>query len=206
MKRDFLKEMELSDEQINQIMAEHGKTVNEIKEKADKVDTLESQIEDYQTQIAERDKQLKDLSKKANGNEELQQQIKDLQTANDEAQKDFEKKLEHQKKESRIELALKDAGARNPKIVKAQIDLDKVSVDGDNLVGFNEQLDSLKESDAYLFGEEEPKSLKGRQPQPTSQKPSDTLTQEKFNQMGYSEKAKLYQEQPDLYNQLAKGE
>ena len=59
--------------------------------------------------------------------------------------------LEAVRKDSKIEIALINAGARNIKSVKANLDLDKVKLDGDKLLGFDEQLEELKKSDAYLF-------------------------------------------------------
>jgi len=50
-----------------------------------------------------------------------------------------------------IDLALVGAKARNPKLAKAAIDMSLVKLDGDKLVGLDEQLAKLKESDAYLF-------------------------------------------------------
>ena len=203
MKRKQLEELGLDEEQVNAVMKAYGGSINEIKDKAEKVDGLESQIEDYKRQLKDRDEQLDDLKDKAQGNEDLQQQIKDLQKANDDAEKEFQGKLAQQKKESKLELALKDAGARNTKAVKANLNLDAVSLDGENLIGLDEQLNGLKESDAYLFGEEQPKGLAGRDPVPgdDSSKPK-SVTKEQFNQMGYGERVKLYQEQPDLYRKL----
>lgn len=39
--------------------------------------------------------------------------------------------------------------------------------------------------------------------EPTEQKPS--VTREEFNKMGYTERVKLKNEQPETYNELAKG-
>lgn len=203
MKRDFLKELELDDEVIGKIMAEHGKTVNSIKEQADQVDGLNSQIEDYKQQIKDRDKQLEDLKKQSGDNQELKDQIKQMEKDNQQVQDDLNQKLEQQKKESKLELALKDAQARNPKAVKALLDSDKISLDGDNLIGLEDQLKGLKESDAYLFGEDKPAGLQGRDPVPGNDdhKPKE-VTKEQFNKMGYQERAQLFQEQPDVYKQL----
>ncbi|WP_373894456.1 phage scaffolding protein [Virgibacillus sp. CBA3643] len=207
MNREYLKGLGLSDENIESIMKEHGKTVNSIKEKADKVDGLESQIADYDQQIKDRDKQLEDLQKQAKGNDDLQQTIKDLQKANDDAQKDFDAKLAQQKKESKLEIALKDAKARNPKAVKALLDDEKISIDGDNLIGLEDQLKGLQESDAYLFGEDEPPGLKGRQPHSSDpNKQHQGITKEQFSKMSYSEKVNLYNEDLETYQKLSKGE
>ena len=39
--------------------------------------------------------------------------------------------------------------------------------------------------------------------EPTEQKPS--ISQDEFNKLGYSERVKLKNEQPETYNELAKG-
>lgn len=204
MKREFLTDLGLEGEQVDAIMKEHGKSVNALKDEADKVDDLQKQVDDYKTQLDDRDKQLKDLEKSAKGNEDLQKEIKDLQKANDDTKKEYETKLAEQRKESKLELALKDAKAKNPRAVKALLDAEKVSLDGDNLIGLEDQLSALKESDAYLFGEDEPKGLKGREPHPSDpNKQQQGITKEQFNQMGYTDRVKLYSENPDLYKQLS---
>lgn len=203
MKRDFLKELGLEEESINKIMAEHGKTVNEYKDKADKVDSYESQIQDYDQQLKDRDKQLKDLSKQAEGNEDLQKQIKNLQKQNEDTQQEWQQKLDQQKKESKVELALKDAGARNPKAVKALLNNDAISLDGDNLLGLSEQLESLKDSDDYLFGEQQPAGLKGRDPVPGKEgDPKPTKNPFSKEQRNLTEQGQLIRNNPDEARKL----
>ena len=45
--------------------------------------------------------------------------------------------------------------------------------------------------------------LNAKDVEPTKQEPS--VTQEHFNKMGYTERVKLKNEQPETYNELAKG-
>lgn len=58
------------------------------------------------------------------------------------------------KLDSAVNMALVEAKAKNPKLAKAALDMSLVKMDGDKLLGFTEQLDNLKKSDAYLFEEE----------------------------------------------------
>ncbi|NRG43300.1 phage scaffolding protein [Bacillus sp. CRN 9] len=204
MNREELKALGLTDEQIEKVMASHGKVVNPLKAEVDKVKGLENEITTYKQQIADRDTQLIDLSKKAEGNEELQKQIKDLQKDNADAKEESDNKLAAQRKEFKLELALKDALAKNPKAVKALLNQEAISLDGDNLIGLEEQLKSLKESDSYLFGVEEPAGLKGRQPHPTDPggKPApqkNPFSKEHFN---LTEQGRLLKDDPELYKQL----
>ena len=52
-----------------------------------------------------------------------------------------------------IERALTAAKAKNAKAVKALLDMEKVKLDGEQLLGLDDQLKAIKESDPYLFGE-----------------------------------------------------
>lgn len=152
MKREFLKELGLADDVIDKIMAEHGKTVNSMKDELEKAKELEKQIEGLKEQIKQRDEQLEELKKiDAEG---LQAKIKELQEANERAEKEWQEKLQKQTFDFALERALVAAKARNPKAVKALLDLENIKLDGEKLLGLEDQLKKLKESDSYLFEEE----------------------------------------------------
>lgn len=203
MNREFLKSLGLSDENIESIMKEHGKAINPVKEKADKVDGFESQIEDYKQQITDRDKQLNDLSEKAKGNEALTEQISQLKEDNKKAATEWEQKLETQQKDFAIESALRDAKAKNPKIAKNALDVESISLKDGKLIGFDEQMNTIKESDAYLFGEDEPAGIKGRQPHITDpHKTGKGTTKEQLDSMGYMEQVNFKNENPEQYKSL----
>ncbi len=55
------------------------------------------------------------------------------------------------KLDSAVNVALVEAKAKNPKLTKAALDMSVIKMDGENLLGLTEQLDKLKETDAYLF-------------------------------------------------------
>lgn len=55
------------------------------------------------------------------------------------------------KLDSAVNMALVEAKAKNPKLAKAALDMSIIKLDGENLTGLTEQIDKLKESDAYLF-------------------------------------------------------
>lgn len=202
MNREELKELGLSDEQIEKVMISHGKVVNSTKEKADKVDGLESQIEDYKQQIADRDTQLDDLQKKAKGNDDLQEEINRLKQENEDTKNQYEKDLQDKTFNYELEKAISAQQAKNIKSVKANLDLEKIKLDGDKLLGLDEQLTALKESDSYLFGEDvKPNS-------PTIVAPGNpnggTFTHNPFSKESWNltEQGKIYKENPDLYKQL----
>ena len=59
------------------------------------------------------------------------------------------------KLDSAVNMALVEAKAKNPKLAKAALDMSVIKLDGDKLLGLTEQLDTLKQSDAYLFETEQ---------------------------------------------------
>lgn len=148
MKREQLKELGLSDEQIGSVMALHGATVNEL---SSNVAAAEQQVNQYKEQLDANQTELDSLKKAAEGNEELTTQLSDLQEKYDQAKADSESKIAEIKKTSAIELALTQAGARNIKAAKALLDSEKLELTDKGIKGLDEQLNTLKESEGYLF-------------------------------------------------------
>lgn len=56
--------------------------------------------------------------------------------------------------DSAVEIALMRAKAKNPKAARALLDESKIKLDGDKVLGLDDQLEALKKTDAYLFEEE----------------------------------------------------
>lgn len=189
MKRKFLEDLGLEKEDIDTIMAENGKDVE--KAKAD--------YEDVKAQLETTNATITDLKKNNVDNEKLQNKVTEYETEiaklkDEAAKKDFNYRLED---------ALKGSKAKNLKALKALLDMEKVKLEGDKFTGLEEQLTALKESDAYLFDAEEqqPPQLGGFKPTNTGGAPKG-ITKEQFNKMSYSERAELYNAQPEVYKQL----
>lgn len=161
------------------------------------------EVKELNKQLKERDTQLEDLKTKATGNEELQKTIQQLQDQNKQLQKDYDKKIAQQAFDFSLEKALADVKAKNPKAVKALLNTETIKLDGDKLLGLEEQLKALQESDSYLFGDGEPAGLKGRKPNDNNEPPITGVTKEQFQQMGYKERVNLFNTNPDLYKQLS---
>lgn len=127
-------------------------------------DEVNEQKNEYKKMVDERDKQLEQLKEKAKGHDELTAKLTELEAQNKQTKEEYESKMAELKKNTAIDLALAKQKAKNVKAVKALLDMEKVSIDGDNLIGIEEQLKSLKESDPYLFGDAKPKVGGGTNP------------------------------------------
>ena len=195
MNKEALIALGLTEEQADKVVEGFGHMVPK-----NRLDDKIQEVKDLQDQIKDRDTQLADLSTKAAGNEELQKQIQTLQEQNQTTVADYEEKLKQKDFDFTLSEALRNAKAKNPKAVKALLDVEGIKQDGQNLLGLEDQLNALKESDAYLF---ESDKLKGKTPPPGGGQTTPTITKEQFQEMSYTEKVKLFNEDIDLYNKLS---
>lgn len=136
----------------------------------ERFDAVNNEKKELKSQLDERDQQLTALQKQAKGNEELQKEIEQLQEKNKKVSEEYQQKLEKQAFDFALESALRDAKAKNIKAVKANLNVDGLKLSDDKVIGLDEQLAALKESDGYLFETENdsPPGLAGRQPHGTS--------------------------------------
>lgn len=116
-------------------------------------DEINNQIKTYKDQLAERDKQLAELQRGAKGNEELTKQIQALQEANKKQAEDFQAQLAKQELDFAIKSAVSQSNAKNPDVLMKMLDFEKISIKDGVLVGYKEQEEAFRQSDAYLFNE-----------------------------------------------------
>ena len=119
----------------------------------DKYNEVAEAKKKLETDLQARDAQLEQLKQAAGNSEELKKQIEQLQAENQKAAEEWQAKMAQMQLNFAIEKALAAAKAKNPKAVKALLDLEKVKLDGEQLLGLDDQLKELQKSDAYLFGE-----------------------------------------------------
>lgn len=148
MKREFLRELGLSEEQIEKVMSEHGKTVTDTSAKLAAAEESKKALE---AQLVERDKDIKDLKKGAEDNAELAQKYADLETKYKGAKAEYEQQIKDTNLNHAVDMALTgkvhDAG-----IVRGLLDRTKLTLDEQGqLGGLDEQLKGLSESKPFLF-------------------------------------------------------
>lgn len=91
-------------------------------------------------------KDLQDAAKKFEGAD-----VDGLKKQLDTLQGKYDADIAAVRKASAIDLALATSKAKNGKAARALLDLDAVKLDGDKLLGFDDQLEALKKSDPWLF-------------------------------------------------------
>lgn len=115
------------------------------------LETAQATIKQYEKDIKKRDTDLKDLREKAKDNEELTKKIDDLEKENKKATDDYKVELEKVNFDRKLEKKLSGYNPQNVEILKKSLDLSKISLDGENFLGLDEQIKSRKETDGYLF-------------------------------------------------------
>ncbi len=149
MKREFLEEMKLDKETIDKIMAENGK---DIEAEKTKLTTQKAELDGIKTQLTEANKQIESF--KGMDIEGIKKAADDWKVKAETAQTEAEKQIAKIKLENALEIALVSSKAKNTKAVKALLDVDKIKLDGDKLLGLDDQLTNLKKDSAYLFDAE----------------------------------------------------
>ena len=160
MERKFLEELELNGtkltkELVDQIMAEHGKSITREKGVAT---SLQTELDTAKSTI----KDLQDAAKKFEGTdpEALKKELDDLQ-------KKYDTDIAAGKLNSALDMALLQAKARDIKAARALLNLDEIKLDGEKLLGFDGQMEALKKDKAWLFESDEPPADGGTPGGPT---------------------------------------
>ncbi|CBZ04414.1 scaffold protein [Clostridium botulinum H04402 065] len=183
---------------LNEILGEaYSQISEELQTKYKDVDLVDSSIYVAKDKFNALNEQLKtanttitDLKKSNKDNEDLQTKVTDYETK----VKDYEKKIQDMQFNYALEGALKSANVRNTKAVKALLNLEGIKLEGESLIGLNEQIEAIKKSDSYLFTEEQKPQFSGIKPTDNSIKdpvPKDT------SKMSYTELCNYLEENPN---------
>lgn len=206
MQRDFLKglfsKLENVDEAamkeiIDAIMDENGKGINESKSK---IDDLTSQLGLATKEKDEANKLIAELKKSNQGNEELQGKIGTYETQLNE----LKAENEQLKLDNAIKVELLSAKAKGDDLdylmFKIKQNNEKLSLtENGELKGFD--VEEIKTAYPSNF-EVETKKVVDVNNLPKIDNGDNTITKEQFEKMGYQEKNKLFNENPDVYNEL----
>ena len=151
MKREDLEGLGIEKESIDKIMDWNGKDVEA--EKA-KMTVVEGERDNYKSQLdtatAELDK-FKDMKP-----EEMQATIQKLQGDLKAKDEEYAAKEADRIFTDTLKEAIKTAGGRNEKAVMALLDVEALKASKDQTEDIKKALETAKESDAYLFGADEP--------------------------------------------------
>lgn len=155
---------------------------------------------DLLKQLKEKDEQFNEISKKYSENKDLANELETLRNEKAELIEKYENWKKEKEFNYALDSALNSAKCKNTKALKALLDIDSIKYQDGKLEGLESQLNALKESDSYLFDGTVPANTGsignfGRSnPQ--------VITKEQFNNMSYTEKVNLFNNNKELYDSL----
>lgn len=146
MNKEELLKLGLTEEQAEKVLSANTEQLKGFIPKArfDEVNNAKKQAE---KDLSDRDKQLETLKNSTGDIETLKQTIETLQNENKMAADKYNAELAEIKLAGAVDTALLGADALNVRAVKALLDMSKIKMDGDVLLGINEQIESLKKAE-----------------------------------------------------------
>lgn len=181
MKREDVKRIlpDITGDRLDEIMKLHGESVTEYK----------AGLSALKDKFAKADERLREYE----GMDIDEKMAEEYRRGKSDAEKEFEA----YRLSDRIDSALIGAGARNVKALKALLNTDDIKLEGGVLTGFDEQLDKIREENGFLFenGGTKPRFTDGVTG-------GAVISKDTFSRMGYGERVKLYNENPEMYREL----
>lgn len=150
MKREDITALGIEDKDtLDKIMALHG---TDIERQKNTIATLTTERDGYKTQLD-------------TANTKLTGYDPEWKTKADTAQQTAQKQVDALKFDYALSDALKAAKVRDVVAVKAHLKTDALKLDGENILGLKEQLDTIKAESGFLFDtEEKPPIISSRTP------------------------------------------
>ena len=92
-----------------------------------------------------------ELENAAGGSENYKEKYETLSVQYEADKKSFADQLAGAKRDYALEAKIAKSGVKNVKAFKALLDMEKITIDGDEIKGYDEQETAIKKSDPYLF-------------------------------------------------------
>ena len=195
MKREFLQnfqvgEQPLPKEVIDAILDENSRDIDATKAKYPDYDTMKQQLTEANQTIE---------GFKAMDVDGIKAAADELKAKAEQAERDAAAKIADMAFESALASAIGSYKGKNAKGIAANLDLDALKASKNQEADIKAALEALKESDAYLFDTEQtpPPYAPG-----AGKNKMTGVTKEDYTKMGYSERLKLKQDNPETYERM----
>lgn len=205
--QELLKSLDLTDEQITSIttkMKENKMFISSEENLDVRYAKLKEQHDAQTKQLEESSKLIEDLKKSTEGQEDTQNKINEYQTKMTE----LEEQLVAERTESALKVSLLAAGVKASDIdyimfkCKSDSDWKPVLDDSGNIKGMDDKIKGLKTQYPNQFESSSKKKIdENKLPEDNDDK--NKVTKEDFKKMGYQERLKVYNDNPDLYKELS---
>lgn len=192
MTKEELIAMGLTPEQVDNVLKAYKKNLDGNFVPRERFNDVNNKLKTANETITNRDAQIENLKAFEGTNEELKNTITTLQQENATEKQRHQTELANMRKQEKVKdyISNHKRVPHNVNDVLSTLDLDKIQVDDDQLIGINEQYDKLVQEKPYWFKEEQPKqpeqklfgfNFKGQEPKEGEGNGGSTLNkQEQF--------------------------
>ena len=200
MKREWLKELGLTDEQVDKVIDKNGEDINSIKSK---LTAAETERDDYKSQLESANTTIQ--SYKEMDIEGIKKSVGDWETKYNADIKALQDKLEGQAYDFALENFVNGYQFTSELVkqaVIAQLKQQEFKLNDGKFLGAEDFMKQLKEANPSAFVDAD-----NKQPKitiPTGGNQPLGVTKEDFSKMTYAERMKIFTENRELYNQLSK--
>lgn len=146
LKNAGVENVEDLESKISKELPKYYKPASVFNETNEKLKSANAEIETLKATQASIQTEYENYKKGSISKEEYETKVKEIQDEADEKvkQNKFDSKLD-------FKLVSEEIGAKDPKEIRAHLDTSKISLDGENFIGLDEQIKPLKEKKSYLF-------------------------------------------------------
>lgn len=192
--RKMLKAMSIEDEKIEQIIEAHSETVDGLKAERDSLKAKAAKADELQTEVDEL---------KAQPTDDYKAKFEALVAENKEREKAEAEKALKAEKSTLYEQLLKDTNVNEKYLatVLKATDLNALEIKDGALVDTEKLQEVIKETWADFISTKETKGAETANPPEHDQ----GYTKDQVLKMPYKERARLYEENPEVFNEIMKG-
>ena len=128
-----------------------------------KYDSINEHFKKLQEDLNQRDTELAKMKDLATGNDALTKKIEEMQNAYETEKKDYESKMQKTTQEALLKVELSKYKPRSEKALRAELDFEKITFEGDKVKGLAEQIEAFKadENLKFLLKEDKPEPPSG---------------------------------------------
>lgn len=152
MKRKFLEELGLEQEQIEAVMKEYGSSVESYKAT---IEEFEENLVKTKEELANKAKSLQEFEEKANLSEEQAKELQELKDTYEQQLQEYDNKVKTTKMNSALNVAIAKSGTVDEVALKAHLSdfLQEAELDEEtgSIKGLEDKLNEIKQEKTYLF-------------------------------------------------------
>jgi len=149
-----LKETGIEESKVNELIEFSKKSVPKEFVPSAELTKVKDEYAAFKETVAEKDELIENLKTKAESVEEYESKVNELTNKMSEIESTYNQKLQAKTLENKINEKISSMNDLNPKAkpaFKKLLDREKISLDGDNLIGFDEQAANIKEQNDYMI-------------------------------------------------------